>query len=158
MRSSLNTIVPHYKNDHQHCPAESRCKSQPRYEPTKKVITHPKAEKLLSDGIVKSTVYKNASDFSYGKDTHYVESFNNVMNIFQDKRINFTTDEYNKRARLAVIHWNENVNRAYTSVWRKPSPANRRGRTKKVYKKLTYNYTEKIWKRFVGKINRNLFD
>ena len=34
--------------------------------------------------------YYSPDDFVLARDTSYVESFNNVMNIFQDKRISFT--------------------------------------------------------------------
>ena len=44
-------------------------------------------------------------------------SFNNVMNIFQDKRITFSDKEYNMRVYLAVLHWNENADRKHTSKW-----------------------------------------
>jgi hypothetical protein len=135
MRQRLDTIVPHYKNQHSNCPAESRCKVDEKYEPTKKVITDPKAEKLLTDALHSTILYKNTKDFSFGKDSHYVESFNNVLNVFGDKRINFSSSEYEKRAKLAVLHWNENVDRGYTSTWHKPTAANRRAKTKKVYKR-----------------------
>ena len=32
-------------------------------------------------------MFKSAEDFCNGKECHYVESYNNVLNIFQDKRI-----------------------------------------------------------------------
>ena len=42
---------------------------------------------------------------------YFAESFNIVMNIFQDKRISFSDMQYNIRAQLAIILWNENVDR-----------------------------------------------
>ena len=53
------------------------------------------------------------------------------MNIFQDKRISFSDTQYNMRAQLAVIHWNENVDRVYTSVW-KPRTARAKGKKIKI--------------------------
>ena len=44
------------------------------------------------------------------------------MNMFQDKRICFGNQTYQTRSFLAVCHWNENVDRAYTSVWNPPRP------------------------------------
>jgi hypothetical protein len=152
LKNSLDTIIPHYKNNHTKCHQSARCKTDTNYEPSKKVITNPKAEKLLQTAITSSTIYKKPENFSYGKDTHYVESFNNVLNIFQDKRISFTSKEYSKRAHLAVLHWNENVDRGYTSEWVKPTVANRRGKTKRNYRATTYKYREKLWKRFMDKI------
>jgi hypothetical protein len=50
------------------------------------------------------------------------ESFNNVINIFQDKRISFSDEQYKFRSNLAVLHWNENVDRKYTSIWKSKNP------------------------------------
>lgn len=152
LRNSMDSIVRHYKDDHSQCSADSRCKTDPDYDPSKKVITNSVAEQLLTKALHKSTIYVNAQDFAHGKDTHYVESFNNTMNIFQDKRISFTSKEYEKRAKLACLHWNENVDRKFTSTWQKPSAANRRSKTKKVYHKLTYMYTRSLWKKYLSKI------
>ena len=49
-------------------------------------------------------------------DTFYVESFNNVLNMFQDKRIAFGNPEYTRRSQLAVSHLNENVYPPFTSI------------------------------------------
>lgn len=152
LRDMLDNVVNHYKNSHPKCPSFSRCKLDQKYEPTKKVITDAMAEKLLSQTIHSSTIYKNAQDYSHGKDTHYVESFNNVLNIYQDKRIAFSSIDYEFRSKLATIHWNENVDRGYTSEWHAPSIANRRAKTKFFYKKLTYKYKENLWGRFLAKI------
>ena len=132
LRQNLDNIIPHYENNHENCNPSSRCKSQDNYQPTKKVITNPIAKQLLEKVVKSCTIYKNASSFAYAKDTHYVESFNNVINICQDKRISFSSEEYRMRSYLAVLHWNENVDRAETSVWVKPSGQNRRGKTKKI--------------------------
>ena len=45
---------------------------------------------MLECAINNSAVFKSPDDFVLARDTSYVESFNNVMNIFQDKRISFT--------------------------------------------------------------------
>ena len=151
LQKDPDSIVEHYKNNHKHCHPTSRCKTDPKYEPSRKTITDPKAESLLRKAIHDCMIYKQADSFSYGRDTHYVESFN-VLNIFQDKRISFSSEEYKRRSQLAVLHWNENVDRSYTSVYTKPSPANRRGRTKRNYKATTYTYKVAIWNRYLQKI------
>ena len=75
-----------------------------------------------------------------------MESFNNVMNIFQDKRISFSDLQYSMRSQLAVLHWNENGDRAYTSIWNpRDARAPRRRLGKKVYKAVTYQYRQNIW-------------
>lgn len=148
LKQSMDTIVPHYKGQHGKCHPESRCVTDKNYEASKIVITDKKAEILLTNALHSTIIYKHPEDFALGKDTHYVESFNNVLNIFQDKRINFSSKEYQKRAKLAVLHWNENVDRGYTSEWHKPTAANKRSKTKKIYKNITYQYRKKLWQRF----------
>lgn len=56
-------------------------------------------------------IFKHPHGYRLCKDTYFVESFNNVVNIYQDKRISFSNDQYNARANLTVCHWNENVER-----------------------------------------------
>jgi hypothetical protein len=117
------------------CHPTSRCKTDKNYEASRIVITSSKAKKLLDSVIRRSTIYKAPGDYVSAKDTFYVESFNNVINIFQDKRISFSGEQYKFRLNLAVLHWNENVDRKYTSIWqsRNPNaPTSQRG--KKVYK------------------------
>jgi len=59
---------------------------------------------LLDSVIRRSTIYKAPEDYVLAKDTFYVESFNNVMNIFQDKRICFSEEQCKFRSNLAVLH------------------------------------------------------
>ena len=150
LKAYLENIIEHYANNHSKCHETSRCKCDPNYEPSRIVLTSPKAKKLLESVIRRSTIYQYPADYILAKDTFYVESFNNVMNIFQDKRICFGDDQYKFRSNLAVCHWNENVDRGYTSVWKSSNPnAPRTQRGKKVYKKLTYNYRNNIWNRYI---------
>jgi hypothetical protein len=55
---------------------------------------------LLID--LSSNIYKHPEDYIYGRDTFYVESFNNVINVYQNKRIAFGDEQYNTRNNLAV--------------------------------------------------------
>jgi hypothetical protein len=50
-------------------------------------------KKLLDSVIRRSTIYNAPEDYVLAKDTFYVESFNNVINIFQDKRISFSDEQ-----------------------------------------------------------------
>ena len=52
------------------------------------------AEKLLREKLTGSIIYKHSDDFRYGKDTYHTESFNNTVNMFQDKRIAFGDMQY----------------------------------------------------------------
>ncbi|CAG2188781.1 unnamed protein product [Mytilus edulis] len=151
LKESLDNIVNHYCDNHENCHHSSRCRFDSNYEPSRIVLTNLKARKILEIAIKSSTIYKYPQDYILAKDTFYVESFNNVVNIFQDKRICFGDDQYKLRSNLAVCHWNENVDRGFTSVWksRNPNaPASQKG--KKIYKKLTYNYRINIWNRYIS--------
>ena len=153
LQSQLSNVVNHYKNEHSDCHPTSRCKLDPKYEPSRLVITNPKAEKMLKATIENSVIYKSPQDYILARDTSYVESFNNVMNIFQDKRISFSDMQYNMRAQLAVIHWNENVDREYTSVWKpRTARAPRRQKGKKNYKAPNYRYRQSIWDKYITSI------
>lgn len=149
MKSLLLNIVEHYKNNHQACHGSSRCKKDPNYEISRKVITDPRAEKLLLGVIKNSVIFKHPHDYRLCKDTFYVESFNNVVNVYQDKRISFSDAQYNARTNLAVCHWNENVEREFTSIWKPNHRMSRSVKGKKNYKKCTFIFRENIWKRYV---------
>ncbi|VDH99404.1 Hypothetical predicted protein [Mytilus galloprovincialis] len=116
LKDLLINVVEHYKNNHTKCHPDSRCKRDLNYEPKRSTINKPIAEKLLLGVIHKSVIFKSPDHFVLARDTSYVESFNNTMNMFQDKRIVFSDANYNTRACLAVCHWNENVDRGFTSI------------------------------------------
>ncbi|OWF41410.1 hypothetical protein KP79_PYT08432 [Mizuhopecten yessoensis] len=108
---------------------------------------------MLLSVITNSAVYKHPESYVLARNTYYVESFNNNMNIFQDKRISFSDSQYLARSQLAVCHWNENVDRPFTSVWnprRAEAPRSRKG--KKNYKAPIYHYRDSTWKRFINNI------
>ena len=94
----LINVIEHYRDNHEKCHESSRCRNDPNYEPQRLMLTDNVSQKLLRGVIINSTLYKNASDFVYEKDTYYVESFNNTIDMFQDKRISFTDDAYRMRS------------------------------------------------------------
>lgn len=108
------------------------------------MITDPVAEKLLSDAIHRFVVYKAPEDFVHALDTYYVESFNNVLNMFHDKRTQLGDDSYNTRTGRALCHWNENVDRHSTGPYQYATV-----KTKKILGPRTFTYREDIWIRFV---------
>lgn len=87
-RSMLENCVELYKGNHKQCHSESRCKKDPNYESFNIVIQNPVAEKLINI-ITNSLIDKYLEDFKLGHDTYYVESCNNTLNIYEDKRIAF---------------------------------------------------------------------
>ena len=153
LRDSLENVVAHYQNNHEKCHATSRCRSEPRYDPSKTILVDPVAVSLLTKCIKGSAVYKRAQDFVKALDTCHVESFNNVLNVFHDKRIAFQNTQYEMRTNLTVCHWNENVDRPYTSLTTlgRTDPSSRPAH-KKNYKECTYNYKTSIFTRLMAKI------
>lgn len=146
LRNNMLNAVEHYKGNHTHCFPESRCKLDPQYDPSTVIIESPWAEQLLREKITSSTIYKHAEDFKFARDTYYTESFNNALNIFQDKRIPHGDLQYSLRSYLAVLHWNENVGRDHTSVYNPVTPQAPRSRKgKKNLKKATYLYRDNLW-------------
>lgn len=146
----LVNAVEHYQNRHNKCPATARCKQDENYEPSKEIITDPVAVRLFTEAIMGTPVYKSPADFCLAMDTHYVESFNNVLNVFHDKRIVFGKRQYHLRTNLAICHWNENVNRPFTSMsCQEDAEAHRRKMGKKVLKPRTFQYRVNIWNRLM---------
>ena len=76
---------------------------------------------LLQKAIRETMVHKHPEDFVLAMDTCYVEEFNNMLNVFHDKRIYFGDSAYKMRKDVAIWHWNENVDRPHTSVWTGPN-------------------------------------
>lgn len=136
--------VSHYQNDHQHCFPTARCRTDLNYEPSKIVITTEKAADLLEKAIRDSNLYKNAQWYIYNMSTAHVESFNNLLNVFQDKRIAFKHDTYMTRSKLAVCHWNENVGRES----RKTHHPDGRMSIHYVHHDPSHNYCDTVWKQY----------
>ncbi len=67
LRNSLANIVTHYKDSYKNCHDSARCRRDPNYEPSRKIITNPKAEKLLHDAIIHSLIYKSSEDLYMAK-------------------------------------------------------------------------------------------
>jgi hypothetical protein len=150
LRSSIDNIINHYQSKHTDCHSTSRCKTDTLYEPTKFKITDSNAEQLLRRHLHSLPVYKAAESYCRCKDTHYVESFNNALLQYHDKRVCFSSGAYNMRIHLAVMDWNENVDRPSTSVQHIDDvTAPRRQQGKPVLKRKTYNFRERLWFRWI---------
>ena len=143
----LENIVSHYENMHDKCPKESRCRTDQNYQPSRELLTQDIAKELLLKSIKETVVYKNPANFCHAKDTFYVESFNNSLLVFMDKRVAFGDVEYMSRSQLGTLHWNENVDRASTSVYLRHG----RRQKKRNLVRPTYQYHSKVWQCFVQK-------
>ena len=116
LKQLLENIVEHYKNNHENCFENSRCRTDDNYIPSKTILKDSDAERILLNAIRGLQIYKNAGDYIYCMDTHYVESFNNASLTYHDKRIAFGHKEYQRRTNMAILDWNHNVDREYTSI------------------------------------------
>ena len=106
----LDNVVPHYENKHGNCLPNSRCNTDPNYQPSRIMLTDSFAKQLLSTTIKSFDVYKHPDSYKHAMCTYPVESFNNTLNIFHDKRIgSFGNKHYNLKSNMSVCHWNENI-------------------------------------------------
>lgn len=152
LRMYMDNIVGHYKDQHDNCHSTSRCKTDPAYEPTKHIIRSPVAEKLLQNTLHSLPMYRSPKDYIYCQNTHYVESFNNAALIYHDKRIVFGYDEYRRRTNMAIIEWNLNVDRSYTTQTFTQSVLNSRRQTpNKNLKPKSLDFMNSIWNRVMNK-------
>lgn len=146
LRKNIDNIVEQYKNNHQNCQPESRCRTDPNYIPSKEILKDSAAIIILIKAIHELQVYKTPQDFVHCIDTHYVESYNNACLIYHDKRICFGKREYKRRSDMAILDWNENVDRDFSSVTLVEDVRNPRRQTgKKVLKPKTNKFVKFLW-------------
>ncbi|XP_040066013.1 uncharacterized protein LOC115320344 [Ixodes scapularis] len=144
LRDIFINCVNHFEGKHEKCSEESICKEN-GHVPTTLLVKDPLASELLTKFLKSTTIYKNAEDYVKSKDTFYVESFNNTMLIYLQKRIHYQDRSYKLRQSLALLDWNEHVGRGYTSRYsiedcRHPD---RQGGKRKYFRK-TYSFVQKI--------------
>jgi hypothetical protein len=145
LRSLIDTSLSHFQDQHDLCDQFSTCRTE-GYVPTFTIVRDPAALDILKKFLHSMVLYKNAEDYVLACDTYYVESFNNACLIYQDKRIHYGDQVYKLRIQLAVLDWNEHVDRPYTSRHTSIRPDHpRRHLGKKVYKKKTYKFVQDIW-------------
>lgn len=126
------------------------------YEPSKYLITEKEAEQILIKFLKSLTVYKKAKEFRFCSDTHYVESFNNFLLQYHDKRIVFGKNTYQLRINLSLLDWNENVDRPSTSIKYLEDAANPRRQTGiPVRKPKTHDFKTKIFSSWISQIYNN---
>ena len=159
LRKSILNLVKHYQGIHTHCFQTSRCQQirddLSPYEPSKYLIKEKEAAEILIKFLKKLTVYKKAKEFRFCSDTHYVESFNNFLLQYHDKRIVFGENSYHLRVNLALLDWNENVDRPFTSIKYIEDATNprrqsgvpvRKAKTTDFKNKLFYSWIQNIYR------------
>ena len=116
-----------------------------------RTLSDDAAVTMLQNFLRSLVVYKHAEDYVQGHDSFYVESFNNVCLIYLDKRVHYGNRTYELRSNLAVLDWNEHVDRPYTSISTSARSKNpRRQVGKKVYRRKTYTFVENIWNLYLA--------
>nr|XP_058943697.1 uncharacterized protein LOC131771852 [Pocillopora verrucosa] len=83
------------------------------------------------------------------RETYWIESLYSVMLIYAAKRIHHGDDTYNMCMELAILDWNENVNREASSLqmYQHTRHPNRLAETRVLTSK-TFNFRETIWSTF----------
>ncbi|XP_019633189.1 PREDICTED: uncharacterized protein LOC109476627 [Branchiostoma belcheri] len=153
LRDMLLNIVQHYQNRHDNCHPESRCRADPNYRPTKLLLTEQRAVELLTNFVRSQDIYKSAKDYVLCKDTLYVESFNNSCLQYVDKRIVFGDLNYGLRMGLAVLDWNEHVDREATSRYVRYSVANiRQVQGKRILTAKKYTFVRELLLTFLARV------
>lgn len=78
----MDNIILYYEDNYSKCYFVFRCKMDLNYELLWIVLISKYVKKLFDKIIKECVIYKYFQDYVFGKDIFYVESFNNVMNIF----------------------------------------------------------------------------
>ena len=106
LQSKLLNAVDHFSAEHKNCASYSRCRSDPKYEPSHTIITERAAQEMFRDAIRKTALYKEANYYYKGLTSSFAETFNNVLNVYTDKRIFMSERCYSIGTYMAIIHWN----------------------------------------------------
>ncbi|XP_070181773.1 uncharacterized protein [Littorina saxatilis] len=156
LQHSMMNVIKHYKNNHEHCHPTSRCKTDPAYEPSKTIITDPTAEQLLRQALHRTIIYKNPTDFIHCMDTYFVESFNNIMLQYHDKRTDgsLAYDAYRMRTNIATLDWNENINaRTVTSQRDSVDARNpRRVSARRNLRRKNFAFWTELWQEYASQV------
>ena len=114
LRASLLNAVEHYKKHKKNKTTrrvDSRCGKDQNYEASKVILQSQITERIMTNALNKSILYRNAEDYCMTLDIYFFERFNNMLNIFHAKRISFGTKQYRLRSDLILQQWNVNVDR-----------------------------------------------
>ncbi len=87
--------------------------------------------------------------FSKGLSTT-LEGFFNVVDMYRDKRIFFSSPTYEMRVQLSICYYNENKDREVTSIWeRKRSSDGRVMDKRRHFVDPSFDFASAIWLRFL---------
>ena len=149
----LDNISEHYQDKHDKCHPTSRCKATEDYTLSRTKLTSARAIELLRDAVSSLYMYKHPEKYVLCRDTHYIESFHNTVLVYLDKRIHYHDVMYNLRISLAILDWNEHVDREATSTYKSSRVTNPRRRAPhRVLKPKTNGFTHALWREFCNQL------
>ncbi len=140
LRAGLTTVMYHYQNVHNHCHPTSRCRVDlwPIVPSITLPCCHRTSCKMCWSGPLCIKIQKPHST-----------QFQQHHEYFSRKEDAFRDTQYLLRVNLAILHWNENVGRDFTSVWNPADPQRpRRQRGKKDYTRLQNQCRRALWDRY----------
>ena len=151
---SLDSIVDHYMQNPANCHPTSRCK-QNNYVPSRDIIMDPIAERLLRNCIRSLYIYQHPEKYTHCRDTHYIESYHITILIHVDKRLHYHSLMYDIKLGIAILDWNEHVDRPATSVQYRVRPYQPRRQSgyRVLTPKLFYSFVDRIWDCFLHFVN-----
>ncbi|XP_070190600.1 uncharacterized protein [Littorina saxatilis] len=156
LQAMIINIIQHYKGNHHDCHTTSRCKTDPQYEPSKLPITDPKAELLLRQALERTVIFKNPLDYIHCMDTYFVESFNNTMLQYHDKRTDgsLSLESYTLRTHMSILDWNENINSRIVTSLREIQDARnpRRVSARRNLKRKCFDFWTMLWHDYASAI------
>lgn len=153
MQKKVGLLSCQTKGDHTNCYQDSRCQED-GYVCSKKLVVSKKAIAAYRKAVEGTTIFKNAEDYVLCRDTFWIESLHLVMLIYAAKRIHFgRADTYEMRIQLAVLDWNENVQREASSLqYYQTSRQPDRIATHRVLTEKTFKFKEEIWETFYNSL------
>eukprot|EP00731_Ephydatia_muelleri_P037040 Em0385g1a len=116
----------------------------------RKLLSDPAAIRALEDALTRTSIYHYAAHYCRCRDTYWIESFNHQLITYLSKRVHFGDDTFVIRMNLAVLDWNENVQRAATShrVYLNARRPDRQAPSR-VLRPKTFNFVEHIWEAYI---------
>ena len=108
---ALDAITLHYQNIHDNCRLTSPCIRNPRYFPSRVILTEPSAVEMISKWVKNTSIYKNPHLVLEGLATSHLESANGALRSFVPKKQTYGDENYKHRTNMFILDWNCNVSR-----------------------------------------------
>ena len=139
MRARILLPLQHYQNNHELCSPNSRCNLDPLYDPSRVILTSPKAIELMEKSLSSTVFFRNPERFLLNINTSMNESFHNRQIKYLTKKVHLTAQMYKMCIDLAIIDHNENETNVYRNGQRiEPLPLNSDGLPKKPVASRTF--------------------